>query len=81
VQVARGSAALAQGRHADAFDHFQRLFEPGDPHYHPVHRCWAIGDLAEAAAHSGHRDQALAVLRELEPLALETPSTVAIRSA
>jgi DNA-binding CsgD family transcriptional regulator/tetratricopeptide (TPR) repeat protein len=74
VQVARGSAALGQGRHADAFDHFQRLFEPGDPHYHPVHRCWAIGDLAEAAAHSGHRDQALAVLREFEPLALQTPS-------
>jgi DNA-binding CsgD family transcriptional regulator len=74
VQVARGSAALGQGRHADAFDHFQRLFEPGDPHYHPVHRCWAIGDLAEAAAHSGHRDQALTVLRELEPLALQTPS-------
>jgi DNA-binding CsgD family transcriptional regulator len=35
-------------------------------------RCWALGDLAEAAAHSDHRDEGRAVLGELEPVARQT---------
>ena len=74
VQFARGWLALGQGRHADAYEHLRRLFEPGDPSYHHMMRCWGVGDLAEAAAHSDQHDQARAVLRELEPLARATPS-------
>ncbi|HEY2200305.1 MAG TPA: AAA family ATPase, partial [Solirubrobacteraceae bacterium] len=74
VQLAQGWLALGHGRHAGAYDQLRRLFDPGDPAYHHMMRCWALGDLAEAAAHSDHRDEARAVMRELEPLARQTPS-------
>ncbi|HEY2654330.1 MAG TPA: LuxR C-terminal-related transcriptional regulator, partial [Solirubrobacteraceae bacterium] len=72
VQVARGWSALGQGRHADAYDQLRRLFDPGDSAYHRMLRCWALGDLAEAAAHSDHRDEARSVMGELEPMARQT---------
>ena len=75
AQLARGLAALGVGRHDDAYQHLRRVFDPADAAYHPFIRTWAIGDLAEAAAHSGHRDEARAVLAELEPLAAQTPSS------
>jgi DNA-binding CsgD family transcriptional regulator len=37
----------------------RRLFDPADPSHHPFMCSRAIGDLAEAAIHSGHRDDAL----------------------
>jgi DNA-binding CsgD family transcriptional regulator len=74
VQVARGLSALGQGRHADAWDHLRRLSEPGDTAHHHMILCFSISDLAEAAAHSDHRDQARSVMRQLEPLASQTPS-------
>jgi DNA-binding CsgD family transcriptional regulator len=75
AQLARGLAALGVGRHDDAYQHLRRVFDPADAAYHPFIRTWAIGDLAEAAARSGHRDAARAVLEELEPLAAQTPSS------
>ena len=74
VQFARGLLALGQGDHVTAYEHLRRLFEPGDPAHHLLSRCCAIGDLAEAAAHSGKRDEGLAFMGELEPLARQTPS-------
>jgi DNA-binding CsgD family transcriptional regulator/tetratricopeptide (TPR) repeat protein len=74
VQSARGWSALGQGRHAHAYDQLRRLFDPGDPAYHHILRCWALGDLAEAAAHSDRRDEARGVLQELEAMARQTPS-------
>jgi DNA-binding CsgD family transcriptional regulator/acid stress-induced BolA-like protein IbaG/YrbA len=74
VQLARGWAALGLGRQADAYDELRRLFNPADPAYHHILRFWAIGDLAEAAAHSGRREQACEVVRQLEPMARKTPS-------
>jgi ATP/maltotriose-dependent transcriptional regulator MalT len=74
VQSARGWSALGQGRHADAYDQLRRLFDPGDSAYHHILRCWALGDLAEAAAHSDRREEARAVMRELEAMARQTPS-------
>jgi DNA-binding CsgD family transcriptional regulator len=75
AQLARGQAALGAGRHGDAYRHLERVFDPADPAYHPFIRTWTIGDLAEAAAYSDHRDAARAVLKELEPLAAQTPSS------
>ncbi len=74
VQLARGLSALGGGRHAEGYQHLRRMFDPADPAYHPVIRCWAIGELAEAAVHSGHAAAARALLEELEPLAAQTPS-------
>jgi DNA-binding CsgD family transcriptional regulator len=65
VQYARGLAALGQGRHADAWAHLHRIYEPGDPAHNDRNMCGAIADLAEAAVHSGHRDIARRILDQL----------------
>jgi ATP/maltotriose-dependent transcriptional regulator MalT len=72
VQQARGVADLAGGRHADAYGQLRRVFDPTDVAYHPIVRCWLIGELAEAAAHSGQQDDARALVAELERVAAET---------
>lgn len=69
AQLARGTAALSQGAHAEAYGHFQRMFDPADAAYHPFVRQWVIGDLAESAALSGHVDEARLLVDELMPVA------------
>jgi DNA-binding CsgD family transcriptional regulator/tetratricopeptide (TPR) repeat protein len=72
VQLARGLTALGIGRYVEAYEHLIRLFEHGDPAWHEIKRCWAIGDLAEAARHSGHLEEARALLPEMEAILSET---------
>jgi DNA-binding CsgD family transcriptional regulator/tetratricopeptide (TPR) repeat protein len=74
VQIARGISALGAGRYDDAYRHLRRIFDPLDSAYHPMRQCYFIGDLAEAAVQSGHRDDAKTQLAELEELAERTPS-------
>jgi DNA-binding NarL/FixJ family response regulator/tetratricopeptide (TPR) repeat protein len=74
VQMARGVNALGAGCYDDAYRHLRRMFDPLDSAYHPMRHCYFIGDLAEAAVQSGHRDDAIAVLAEMEELARRTPS-------
>jgi DNA-binding CsgD family transcriptional regulator len=84
TQLARGLTALSSGRHADAYGHLRRMFDSSDPAYHHMESCWAIGNLAEAAVHSGHRADARSVVEHLESLAAQTPSPwfhVAMRHA
>jgi DNA-binding NarL/FixJ family response regulator len=60
------------------------MFNPSDPAYHRMESCWAIGNLAEAAVHSGHADDVRALMAELEALVERTPSPwlhVAMRHA
>lgn len=76
VQLARGQAALGGGRYAEAYAHLRRVFDPSDVAHHPFVRWWTLGDLVEAAVHSGHRDEARAVVKELEPLAEQTRSPI-----
>lgn len=76
VQLARGAAALTARRYDEAFEQLWRVFDPTDIAYHPVARCWAIADLAEAAIHSGHIEQARAVAQEMEALAVVSPFPV-----
>ena len=80
VQVVRGLAALNDGRYAAASDELHRIFDPTDNAYHPLVRCWAIGDLAEAAIHSGHQEEARVLLDELERLAAKTQSPLLLAS-
>ena len=75
IQVARGLAALGDGRSGDAYDELRRIYDASDPSYHPVPSCWYIGELAEAAAHSGHLDEARAFMRALEPLVANSRSS------
>ena len=56
AQFGKVLAALASGRHDDAYASAERLFDPADSAYHPVISSWLIADLAEAAlAHRSAR--------------------------
>jgi DNA-binding CsgD family transcriptional regulator len=84
VQLARGLTALGAGRYDDAYVQLRRMFTASDPAHHSMESCWAIGNLAEAAIRSGHRDEARAIVDRLEPLSARTPSPwfhVALRHA
>jgi DNA-binding CsgD family transcriptional regulator len=72
VQQARGIADLAGGRHADAYAQLRRVFDPTDVAFHPLVRCWLIGELAEAAAHCGQQAEVRVLLEEHELLAART---------
>ncbi|WP_433275744.1 ATP-binding protein [Pseudonocardia xinjiangensis] len=74
VQLARGSTALAAGRHADAYEDLRRIFDPGDIAHHGYVRDWVLVDLVEAAVHSGHTDEARVIVHEFEPIVAETRS-------
>ncbi|MEA2284250.1 MAG: hypothetical protein QOJ21_293, partial [Solirubrobacteraceae bacterium] len=69
VALARGAAALSDGRHDAAHDHLRRIFDPADSAFQPFIRGWAIADLAEAAMHTGAEDEARAAMLALQPLA------------
>lgn len=75
AQQGRGLAAMADGRHAEAFDLLAPLLDPDGPLFHYGEQCWFIGDLAEAARGVDRIPEARARLRRLEPLAARTPST------
>jgi hypothetical protein len=66
AQEGRILAALGAGRHADAYELTQRLFDPASPAHHPVIACWLIGELAEAALHTGRLEEARARVRQVE---------------
>ena len=72
--LARGVAALGQGRHGEAFDYLRRTFDPHDPAFHRADRFMGIGYLADAALHGGQREFARAKLAELKALAQITQS-------
>jgi DNA-binding CsgD family transcriptional regulator len=66
VQFARGRAALAAGRHADAYEHLARIFDPADIAYHVNVRTWALLDLVDAAVHSERHDAARDAVERME---------------
>jgi DNA-binding CsgD family transcriptional regulator len=74
--MARGLAALADGRFDEAYGHFRRLHDPADPAFQISLRLTALGDLADAATHCGHTDQLRPVVAELEEAAAQTPAPV-----
>jgi DNA-binding CsgD family transcriptional regulator len=74
VRHARGLAALGDGRHAEAYEQLRRMYDPADPAHHLALRCYAVGDLAEAAVRGGHRDAVADVVAEMETVARATPS-------
>jgi ATP/maltotriose-dependent transcriptional regulator MalT len=72
IQQTRGLASLAAGQYERAYDELHRPFDPADPAHH-ILRCWAIGDLAEAASHCGRESQALSLVREMEEISAVSP--------
>ena len=69
AHLARGAAALGEGRYEEAFRHLWLVFDEADPAFHRFMRWPAVLDLVEAAAGSGHVEQAAGVMAELEAIA------------
>src|SRR5204863_586881 len=74
VRLARGSAWLSAGRHAEAYHELRRLFDPADRSFHQRERFAGATYLAEAAVHSGHTADARAVVAGLVDVAAVVPS-------
>jgi DNA-binding CsgD family transcriptional regulator len=69
AHLARGAAALGEARYEEAFRRLWPVFDEDDPAFHRFMRWPAILDLVEAAARSGHLEQATRVMAELEEIA------------
>ncbi|UBU11356.1 helix-turn-helix transcriptional regulator [Nonomuraea gerenzanensis] len=74
VQLARGLAAMSEGRFDDAFADLSRILDPTDPAYQLALRAYFLAELTEAALRAGRSEAMRDVLRGLEPLAAATPS-------
>ncbi|MFF7215237.1 AAA family ATPase [Streptomyces sp. NPDC008238] len=74
VRMARGTALSCSGEHAEAYAQLRWLADPADAGHHVMTALWTVGDLAEAAAHCGEKEDARAVLERLAPLAGRTPA-------
>lgn len=75
AQFGRIFAALGAGRHSDAYEATERLFDPASPAHHPIIACWLIGDLAEAALHIGRTSEARARVKQVEAASGDIPGT------
>ena len=75
AQFGRMLAALAAGRHGEAYASADRLFLPGDSAYHPVISSWLIADLAEAARHIDRLEAARARVAQVEASVGDRPGT------
>jgi DNA-binding CsgD family transcriptional regulator len=73
AQFGKVLAALASGRHGDAYAYAERLFDPADSAYHPVISSWLIADLVEAARHIDRLDAARARVAQVEAMAGRQP--------
>jgi DNA-binding CsgD family transcriptional regulator len=69
AHLARGAAALGDGRHAEAFDHLWPVFDEAHPAFHRFVRWPAVLDLVEAAAGGDRVAQVAGVMAELEAIA------------
>jgi len=74
VQLARGLGWLGAGQHTEAYQALRRLFDPADPSFHQTERFRGVMFLAEAAVRAERRDDARAVIADLEEVARTTPS-------
>src|SRR5258706_15071607 len=68
AHLARGAAAIREGRHEEAFQHLWPVFDDTDSAYHRFMRWPALLDLVEAAAGSGHTGLLTDVIAELEQI-------------
>jgi DNA-binding CsgD family transcriptional regulator len=72
AHLARGAAAIGDGRHDDAFQHLWPVFDENDSAFHRFMRWQALLDLVESAAASGHAGRLTDVIAELEAISLHS---------
>ena len=69
AHLARGAAALGEGRHEDAFRALWPVFDEDDPAFHSFMRWPVVLDLVEAGGRGEHAAQVARVTGELEEIA------------
>jgi DNA-binding CsgD family transcriptional regulator len=74
--MARGLVALGDGRFDEAYGHLRRLHDPADPAFQIALRLTSLGDLVDAATHSGRTEQVRPIVAELTETAAKTPAPV-----
>jgi DNA-binding CsgD family transcriptional regulator len=72
AHLARGAAALGDGRHDDAFQHLWPVFDENDSAFHRFMRWQAALDLVEAAAGSGQTSRVTDVIAELKAISMHS---------
>jgi DNA-binding CsgD family transcriptional regulator len=72
AHLARGAAAIGDGRHDDAFQHLWPVFDETDSAFHRFMRWPALLDLVEAAAGSGQTSRLTDVIEELEGISMHS---------
>ena len=68
AHLARGAAALGEGRHGDAFESLWPVFDEADESFHRFMRWPAVLDLVEAAVGSGQAQRIDGVMADLEAI-------------
>ena len=82
VHLARGAAALGEGRNDEAFRHLWPVFDEDSGLFHRFVRWNATLDIAEAAARSGHAESLVPVMADLEDVAARsTPPVLCLQLA
>lgn len=66
LQYARGLLEVGYGRHAEAWAELRRIADPAGTAHHELSLLYAIADVGEAAARTGHRDEGLALVAALD---------------
>ncbi|MGV9923137.1 LuxR C-terminal-related transcriptional regulator [Nocardia rhamnosiphila] len=74
VALARGLAALGEGRADDAYADLARMHDPADPAHTPALRAYFLADLADAAVRSGRTEALRNLLDAVTPAAARTDS-------
>jgi DNA-binding CsgD family transcriptional regulator len=69
AHLARGAAAIGDGRHEDAFGHLWPIFDDANPAYHRFMRWSAVLDLVEAGRDE-HAEQVATIVADLEEVAV-----------
>src|SRR4029453_2930860 len=69
AHLARGAAAMGQGRHEEALCHLWSVFDDAQPAFHQFMRWSGLLDLVEAAVGCGQTDLLVDPLAELEHIA------------
>jgi DNA-binding CsgD family transcriptional regulator len=72
AHLARGAAALGDGRHDDAFRHLWPVFDKSDPAFHRFMRWPAILDLVEAGCHGENIGLVREMVGDLEQVASQS---------
>ncbi len=72
AHLARGAAALGDGRHDDAFRHLWRVFDKSDPAFHRFMRWPAILDLVEAGCQGENAGLVKEEIDELDQIAKQS---------